>query len=50
MDNSLDCRRGNKILDMPRVVTRWNIFSLFGKLVGHFPMVGWLCVAVAESI
>ena len=32
---------------MPRVVTRWNIFSLCGKLVGHIPIGGWLHVAVA---
>ena len=29
-DNSLYWRRGNKIPDMPRVVTQWNIFSLCG--------------------
>ena len=46
-DNSLYWRRGNKIPDMPRVVMRWNIFSLCGKLVGHLPMGGWLHVAVA---
>ena len=46
-DNSLYWGRGNKIPDMPRVVTRQNIFSLCGKLVGHLPVGGWLCVAVA---
>ena len=46
-DNSLYCRRGNKIPDMPRVVTRRNVFSLCGKLVGHLPVGGWLRVAVA---
>ena len=40
-------RRGNKIPDMPRVVMQWNVFSLCGKLVGHLPVGGWLCVAVA---
>ena len=29
------------------VITRRNIFSLCGKLVGHLPVGGWLCVAVA---
>ena len=33
--------------DMPRVVMRQNVFSLCGKLVGHLPVGGWLCVAVA---
>ena len=42
-DNSLYWRRGNKIPDMPRQ----NIFSLCSKLVGHLPVGGWLCVAVA---
>ena len=46
-DNSLYWRRGNKIPDMPRVVTRRNVFSLCGKLVGHLPVGGWLRVAVA---
>ena len=46
-DNSLYWRRANKISDMPRVVTRRNIFSLGGKLVGHLPIGGWLRVAVA---
>ena len=45
-DNSLYWRRGNKIPDMPRVVTRRNVFSLCGKLVGHLPVGGWLRVAV----
>ena len=46
-DNSLYWRKGNKIPDMPRVVTRRNIFSLCGKLVEHLPVDGWLRVAVA---
>ena len=46
-DNSLYWRRGNKIPYMPRVVTRRNVFSLCGKLVGHLPVGGWLRVAVA---
>ena len=46
-ENSLYWRRGNKIPDMPRVVTRRNAFSLCGKLVGHLPVGGWLRVAVA---
>ena len=46
-DNSLYWRRGNKIPDMPRVITRRNVFSLCSKLVGHLPVGGWLRVAVA---
>ena len=46
-DNSLYWRRGNKIPDMPRVITRRNVFSLCGKLVGHLPVGGWLRVAMA---
>ena len=46
-DHTLYWRRGNKIPDMPRVVTQHNIFSLRGKLVGHLPMGGWFCVAGA---
>ena len=43
-DNSLYWRRGNKIPNIPRVITRRNIFSLCGKLVGHLPVGGWLCI------
>ena len=46
-DNSLYWRRGNKIPDMPCVITRRNVFSLCGKLVGHLPVGDWLRVAVA---
>ena len=46
-DNSLYWRKRNKIPDMPRVVTRRNIFSLCGKLVWHLPMGGWLREVVA---
>ena len=46
-DNSLYWRRGNKIPDMLCIITRRNVFSLCGKLVGHLPMGGWLRIAVA---
>ena len=46
-DKSLYWRRGNKILDIPHVVLRRNIFSLCGKLFGHLSVGGWLRVAVA---
>ncbi len=32
---------------IPRIVTHQCIFSLCGKLVGHFPVCSWLCVATA---
>ena len=48
-DNSLYWRKRNKIPDMPRVVTRRNIFSLCGKLVGWLAL--YSCgVHQAESI
>ena len=31
--------------DAPNIVTRQAVFSLCGRLVGHFPVCGWLCVA-----
>ena len=45
--HTLYWKRGNRIPDMPRVVTRRNVFSLCGKLVGHLPVGRWLRVAVA---
>ena len=44
--NALYWKQGNKIPDIPRVVTRCNIFSLCCKLVWHPLVGGWLCVAV----
>ena len=44
--NTLYWKRGNEIPTMPCAVTRRNVFSLCGKLVGHLPIGGWLRVAV----
>ena len=38
---------GSQIPEIPDGLTCWRIFSLCGKLVGHFPICGWLRVAVA---
>ena len=38
LDNSM-------VLDAPDIVMRRAVFSLCGRLVGHFPVCGWLCVA-----
>ena len=38
-------RRGNEIPALPAVVSRRELFSICGKLVGHYPVVGWLRVA-----
>ena len=44
---TLRWKRGNKIPEIPDVLTRRCVFSLCGKLVSHFPVCGWLRVAVA---
>ena len=36
---------GSEVPNVPHVVTHQNIFSLCGKLVGHFPVFGWIRVA-----
>ena len=38
-------KRGSMVPDAPNIVTRWAVFSLCGRLVGHFPVCGWLRVA-----
>ena len=37
--------RGNKIPDIGDSLTRRELFSVCGKLVGHYPVAGWLRVA-----
>ena len=46
-DGTLRWKRGSQISEIPNRLTCWRIFSLCGKLVGHFPICGWLRVAVA---
>ncbi|KAK3882626.1 hypothetical protein Pcinc_012994 [Petrolisthes cinctipes] len=41
----LQFRRGNEIAEIPDLLTRRELFSLCGKLVGHYPVAGWLRVA-----
>ena len=43
--DALYWKRGNVIPDAPKMMTRRNVFSLCGKLVGHFPVCGWLRAA-----
>ena len=40
-------RRGGNIPGVLSNVTCWSVFSVCGKLVGHYPICGWLRVAVA---
>ena len=46
-DGTLRWKRGSEIPEISNRLTRRRIFSLCGKLVGHFPVCGWLRVAVA---
>ena len=43
----LHWKRGSDVPEMPPVLTRRKVFSVCGKLVGHFPVCGWLRVATA---
>ena len=40
-------RRDNSVGAVPERLTRRAVFSLCGKLVGHYPVCGWLRVAVS---
>lgn len=40
-------KRDNEVADVPAQITRRSVFSLCGKLVGHYPVCGWLRVATA---
>ena len=46
-DGTLRWKRGSQIPEIPDGLTRRRVFSLCGKLVGHFPVCGWLRMAVA---
>lgn len=37
--------RGNNLVDLPSTITRRELFSICGQLVGHYPMAGWLRVS-----
>ena len=36
-----------RVRQQPHILTQCSVFSFFGKLVGHFPVVKWLRVAAA---
>ncbi|KAG0719421.1 hypothetical protein GWK47_050518 [Chionoecetes opilio] len=40
-------RRDNEVGNVPSEITRGTVFSYCGKLVGHYPVCGWLRVATA---
>jgi hypothetical protein len=42
-------RRGNKIPDVEYPMTRRQLFSLCGQLVGHYPLAGWLRIACSYA-
>ena len=46
-ENTLRWKRKSEIPEIPNGLTRRCVFSLYGKLVGHFPVCGWFRVAVA---
>ena len=46
-DGTLRWKRGSQIPEIPNRLTHRSIFSLCGKLVGYFPVCGWLRVAAA---
>ena len=37
--------RGNEVPSVPENLTRRGFFSICGKLVGHYPVAGWLRMA-----
>ena len=46
-EEGLCWRRSGDVLAVPSNVTRCSIFSVCRKLVGHYPMCGWLRVEMA---
>ena len=46
-DGTLRWKWGSQILEIPNRLIRQRVFSLCGKLVGPFPICGWLRVTVA---
>ena len=38
-------KRGSAVPEVPSVVMRQTVFSLCGRLVRHFLVCGWLCIA-----
>ena len=46
-EGGLFWKRDNKIADLPNKLTCRSVFSYCSKLVGHYPVCGWLRVATA---
>ena len=44
---TLQWKRGIAVPEIPDVLTRRAVFSLFGRLVGHLPVCSWLHVATS---
>ena len=44
-DGTLGFTRGNDVPEIPEFVTKRMLFSICGKMVGHYPIAGWLRVA-----
>ena len=44
-DGSYMFSRGNQVPEIPDKLSRRELFSICGKLVGHYPVAGWLRVA-----
>ena len=38
-------RRGNEIPEIEGEISRWELFSICGKLLGHYPVARWLRLA-----
>ena len=45
MTGKLIFRRGNKIPEIEGEISRQVLFSICGKLLGHYPVAGWLRLA-----
>ena len=46
-DGTLRWKQRSQIPEIPDRLTHRRVFSLYGKRVGHFPVCGWIRVAVA---
>ena len=44
-EGALEFRRGNELPEVEERMTRRQLFSLCGRLVGHYPVAGWLRVS-----
>ena len=44
-DGTMEFTRGNEVPEIPDALSRRGLFSICGKMVGHYPVAGWLRVA-----